>query len=116
VGTKLDPGGRNGGYKEGVWIFTFQADAKTQGFEVRVSQGAAAGREISKKAFLELPLSRDLAGVLDSPDAVAKSGLSVKSLTVAYRQAPTGPVYNMVEEGGVARAVLDARSGEKLPE
>jgi hypothetical protein len=116
VGTKLDPGGRNGGYKEGAWIFTFQAEAQKMGYEVRVSQGAATGREISKKAYAELPLSRDFAGVLDSPEALSKSGLSVKSLTVVYRQDATGPVYNLVEEGGGARAALDARTGEKLPE
>jgi hypothetical protein len=116
TGNKLDPGGRNGGYKEGTWIFTFQTDAKPQALEVRVSQGAATQREISKKVFETPALSRDLGATIDSPDAVAKSGLSVKSLTIVLRQDASGPVYNMVEEGGVNRAVIDGKTGEKRPE
>jgi hypothetical protein len=112
TGNKLDPGGRNGGYKEGTWIFTFQATDKTDALEVRVSQGQATPRTIVKKDFKEPPLNRDMAGLLDSTDAVAKSGISARSLTVVLRQ----DVYNVVEEGGVARAVIDAKTGEKRPE
>jgi hypothetical protein len=115
-GLKLDPGGRNGGHPEGVWIFTFQSESQPKALELRVKPDAIAEREPAKLVFESAPLNRDLAGVLDSPDAVTKSGLSVRSMTIVLRQAPDAPVYNMVEEGGTTRAVLDARTGEKRPE
>jgi hypothetical protein len=115
-GLKLDPGGRNGGHAEGVWIFTFQSDSKPKALELRVKPGAITEREPDKQQFASAPLNRDLAGLLDSPDAVAKSGLSVRSMTIVLRQATDAPIYNMVEEGGTTRAVLDARTGEKRPE
>lgn len=116
LGNKLDPGGRNGGYKDGAWIFTFQSPDKAEALEVRVSQGQAAQRSISKKAYAEQPLDRDVSGLLDSTDAVSKSGIGAKSFTIVLRKDDAGMVYNLVEEGGVARAVLDAKTGEKRPE
>lgn len=115
-GLKLDPGGRNGGHPEGVWIFTFQAESQPKALELRVKPETVVEREPAKSVVASAPLNRDLAGLLDSPDAVAKSGLNVRSLTIVLRQAPDAPVYNLVEEGGTTRAVLDARTGEKRPE
>lgn len=116
LGNKLDPGGRNGGYKDGAWIFTFQSPDKAEALEVRVSQGQAVQRSISKKDYAELPLDRDVNSLIDSTDAVTKSGISAKALTIVLRKDDAGMVYNLVEEGGVARAVLDAKTGEKRPE
>jgi hypothetical protein len=117
TGLKLDPGGRNGGHPEGVWIFTFQAEAQPDALEIRVAKGQATQRPIGKKVYAAPPLPRDLAGVLDSTDAVAKAGVGGRSLTVVLRHDPeAGPLYNIVEEGGTARAVLDAKTGEKKPE
>jgi hypothetical protein len=116
LGNKLDPGGRNGGYQEGAWIFTFQSPNKIEALEVRVSQGLAVQRSITKKDYPDQPLKRDVSGLIDSTDAVTKSGLSAKSLTIVLRQDGDNAVYNLVEEGGVARAVLDAKTGEKRDE
>lgn len=115
-GLKLDPGGRNGGHPEGVWIFTFQAASQPKALELRVKPDAATQREPAKVAYEEAPLNRDLTGVLDTPDAVAKAGFNARSMTIVLRQAPDAPIYNLVEEGGTTRAVLDARTGEKRPE
>ena len=112
TGLKLDPGGRNGGHDGGVWIFTFQSEAQARALEVRVTDEAVTEREISKKVYQEAPLDRQLGGVLDSHEAVAKAGLTARSLTIVLRQEAAGAVYNMVEEGGTARAVLDAATGE----
>ena len=109
-------GGRNGGHEDGLWILTFQAESKAKALEVRVKQGKATEREITKKVYQEAPLNRDLSGVLDSPDAVTKAGLGGRSLTIVLRQAADAPVYNMIEEGGTHRAVLEARTGEKRAE
>ncbi|MNS39284.1 hypothetical protein D3C72_715610 [compost metagenome] len=113
TGIKLDPGGRNGGHKEGTWIFMFRSDAKPTALEVRVSQGEATQRDIETMTFTEPAIPLDMAGVLDSTDAAAKAGIDARSLTIVLRQEATGPVYNLVEEGGTRRATVDARTGEK---
>jgi hypothetical protein len=116
TGVKLDPGGRNGGHKEGVWIFLFRSDATPKALEVRVSQGQAAQRELENMTFTEPPIPLDMAGVLDSTDAAAKAGIDARSLTIVLRQDAAGPVYNLVEEGGTRRAAIDAKTGEKKAE
>lgn len=116
TGVKLDPGGRNGGHKEGVWIFLFRADANPKTLEVRVSQGQATQREIEAVTFTEPAIPLDMAGVLDSTDAATKAGIDARSLTIVLRQEATGPVYNLVEEGGTRRATIDAKTGEKKAE
>lgn len=116
TGLKLDPGGRNGGHKEGVWIFTFQSADKPEDFEVRVSQGQATQRTFGKRTFTEPALPTDLAGILDSTDAVTKAGIDARSLTIVLRQDAAGPIYNVVEEGGTQRATVDAKTGEKKAE
>ncbi|MFN3429069.1 MAG: hypothetical protein ACK46X_03840 [Candidatus Sericytochromatia bacterium] len=113
TGVKLDPGGRNGGHKEGVWIFLFRSESKPAALEVRVSQGQAVQRDIENMTFSEAALPADMAGLLDSTDAATKAGIDSRSLTIVLRQDAAGPLYNLVEEGGTRRATIDAKTGEK---
>lgn len=113
-GTRLDPGGRNGGHKEGAWVLTFRAVEQERWLELRVAREQVSQREVPVTPFEVAPIQGALGEMLDSTAAIERSGLSGRSFTIVLRQEPNGPRYNILEEGGSARAVLDARTGAAL--
>lgn len=116
LGSQIDPGGRDGGYKSGEWAWTFKSDNKlSKWLQVRVTDGKASKVEIAPFPEGADPLPRDMAGVLDSTDAVAKSGLAGK-LTVILQATAEGPTYSVLLDGQTTRVVLDANTGDKLPD
>jgi hypothetical protein len=113
-GAQIDTGGRDHGLDGGQWLVEYQSAAKKKKYAVRVRYKKDA---IGSEAPLEdgqTPLDATLAGLLDSPEAINKAGLGAKSYTVILRGSPDGARYDLVGEGSVNAATLDARTGNKL--
>lgn len=112
IGHAIDPGGRDGGYPGGYWLFDF-ASTSVQGswLAVTVKGGVATkllGRSLDTTA-IAMPASLD--GIVDSPDAVGSS--SVKGeLAMILAVDAQGPAYTILQEGATGRAVLDATTGK----
>lgn len=114
-GTKLDFGGREGGHPDGLWTFTFRSEEKGDSWlRVRVSEGAASPTEGAAADDVTSSLGRNLDGVIDSPDIFNRAGLKGATFTLVLRRQGEVWVYNLVEEGGIQRMVIDARSGAQL--
>lgn len=113
-GTRLDPGGRNGGHDDGVWIFKLRAPEQARALELRVADEQVASRVLTLVPGEEATLGAELAALVDSPTAMAKSGLGGRSFTMVLRAAADGPRYVVIEETSSARVELDARSGERV--
>jgi hypothetical protein len=111
VGLRLDGGGREAGHPDGEWLLSYQS--QTHQLKVTIAGGAASGIPGGAVSSGDKPLGGDLGGLLDSPEAIAQSGLKGTSFTMVLHQADSGPIYDLVADVSLFRASLDARTGQK---